>query len=101
MLTKETCIKIAQCYQEIENANRIITDMAKIVEQDKDKTYPNLYNAFGERKGLQLGVPSGDNGQRLFDVNLDMGVKVIEQHIKDKNRRLEELMVIAKLELSI
>lgn len=46
-----------------------------------------------------LGVPSGDNSHRLFDVNAALSIKIIENHIQEKKARLVELMAIAKIEL--
>lgn len=100
MITKETAVRIANTYVELENSQKLIDDMGKVLEQDKDKQYPNLYNAFGERKGLQLGVPSGEIGHRLFDVSADLAVQVIQRHIEKKQARLRELMAIAFIELT-
>lgn len=99
MISKETAVKIASTYNELENAQKLINDMAEVLQRDEDKTYPNLYNAFGERKGLQLAVPSGENGHRLFDVSAELSVKVIQDHIANKQARLRELMAVATLEL--
>lgn len=100
MITKETCVKIYNCYEQIENANELMANLAKIVKEDGEKQRPMLYNAFGERKGLQLGVPSGDSSHYLYDVNTDLGVKIIEAHKKQYEERLVELMAIAKIELA-
>lgn len=99
MITKETAVKIWNCHNEIENAEKIISDMAETLKQDGEKKAPTLYNAFGERCGLQLSVPSGSDSHRLFGVNTELGVKIIEKHIQEKKKRLEELMAIAKIEL--
>jgi demethoxyubiquinone hydroxylase (CLK1/Coq7/Cat5 family) len=98
MITKETAVKIWHCYNEIESAEKILTDLAESLKKSPDEA-PTLSNAFGERCGLQLGVPSGNAGQRIFGVNTEMGVKVIEQHIQDKKKRLEEFRAIAHLEM--
>lgn len=74
--------------------------MAEIVKKDKEKGTPNFYDAFGEKRGLQLGVPSGQDSHRIYGVNVELGVKIIEQHIQDNEKRLEELMAIAKIELA-
>lgn len=100
MITKETCVKIYNCYSEIENGKKLISDMAKLVKEDKEKAEPTLYNAFGERKGLQLGVPSGSSSHQLYGVSITLGVKIIEDHIKQNEERLIELMAIAKIELA-
>jgi hypothetical protein len=100
MITKETCVKIWNCHNEIEKSNRLIADMAEVLSHDKEKSPPQLHNAFGDRQGLQLGVPSGSSdAYRLYNVSTDLAVKIIEEHIKMNENRLVELMAIAKLEL--
>lgn len=100
MITKETCVKIYNCYEQIENAKKLIADMAEVLSKDEEKSAPALHNAFGDRCGLQLGVPSGAGSHRLYGVNTDLGVKIIEAHIKKNEERLGELMAIAKIELA-
>lgn len=98
MITKETAVKIWNCYNEIENAEKIMADLAESSKKSLDEP-PSLINAFGERCGLQLGVPYGSDSHRIFGVNFEMSIKIIQQHIDEKNRRLEELKAIATLEL--
>ena len=99
MITKETCVKIWNAHNEIEKANKLLSDMAKNLKDDKDKSAPTLRNAFGENQGLQLGVPSGHDSHYLYNVSSALAVKVIEEHIKFNEIRLEELNAIAKIEL--
>lgn len=99
MITKETCVKIWNAYNEIEKAEKLISDMAETLAKDKEKHTPTLHNAFGEQRGLQLAVPSGRDSHSLYNVNIDLGVKVIEEHIKFNRKRLKELQAIAKIEL--
>lgn len=99
MITKETAVKIWSAHEEIEKSEKLISDMSESLKNDREKKTPTLSNAFGERVGLQLGVPSGDNGHRIFNVNPELSVLIIENHIKEKKKRLEELMAIAKIEL--
>ena len=84
---------------EIEKSQKLINDMAEVLSRDSEKQAPTLNNAFGEKKGLMLGVPSGNDSHRLFDVNADLSIKIIEKHIEEKQARLIELMAIAKIEL--
>jgi hypothetical protein len=100
MITKETCVKIWNCHNEIEKSKKLIEDMAKVLSNDESKKAPTLDNAFGERRGLQMGVPSGNDSHYLYNVNIDLGVKIIEAHIKQNEERLIELMAIAKIELN-
>lgn len=99
MITKETCVKIWNTHNEIEKCHKLIADMSEIVKKDKEKGTVHLSDAFGNKRGLQLGVPSRDNSHRIFDVNMDLSLKIIETHIKEQELRLVELMTIAKLEL--
>lgn len=99
MITKETAVKIAYCHDEIEKCHKLIKDMAEVLAKDKEKSRPTLPNAFGENVGLQLGVPSGDSSYRIFSVNAELSVKIIETHIEEKTKRLAELMAIASIEL--
>ncbi len=100
MITKETCVKIWHCHNEIEKAKKLIQDMAKVVKKDTEKKMPELHNAFGDKKGLQLGIPSGDSSHTLYNVSPVLAVKMLEQHMIDQEKRLEELETIAKLELA-
>lgn len=99
MISKETCVKIWNCYNEIDKAEKIIKDMAETLADDEEKNTPTLNNVFGEQRGLQLGVPSGSSSYTLFGVNVELSVKIIEKHVEEKKRRLEELMAIAQIEL--
>lgn len=99
MITKETAAKIYFCHEQIENCKKLISDMAETLKIDSEKETPQLSNAFGEKAGLQLGVPSGMGSHRLFGVNAELAVKIIEKHIEEKTIRLNELMAIAKIEL--
>lgn len=98
MITKETAVKIWNCYNEIDSAEKLLQEMRESLKQQPDDP-PSLRNAFGERVGLQLGVPTGSDSQRIFGVNTEMGVKIIINHIEEKKKRLEELRAIATIEL--
>ena len=100
MITKETVVKIWNCYNEIESAEKIMADLSES-RKKAPKEEPSLRNAFGERTGLQLGVPCGDNAHQLFGVNLEMSLKIIQKHIEEKEQKLQELKAIAMLELKM
>jgi len=101
MITKETCVKIWHCHNEIEKSQELISTLAESLKNDAEKKSPTLHDAFGEKAGLQLGVPIfGSSGHSLYGVPIELGLKVIEKHIEAKRHRLEELMAIAKIELN-
>lgn len=37
-----------------------------------------LIDAFGRKRGLELGVPSGSSGHSIFNVRIDLGIQIIE-----------------------
>jgi hypothetical protein len=79
MISKATATQIALAYREIEASEKLIEDVAKAMDQFGTT---DLRDVFGRRvNGLQLGVPSGNNGHRLFDLPFSVAQPVIEAHI--------------------
>lgn len=95
-ITKETAWAIAAAHREIEAAKTLLDKMA---EAKKWNETLDLRDAFGRQRGLQLGVPTSDNGHRLFDVSPDLAKYVIETHVAKMHARLGELAAIARMEL--
>ena len=96
MITKETCSKIWTCHNQIENCKKLITDMKEVLEKSGDE---KLIDAFGRKKGLELGVPCGDSGHRIFNVRIDLAMLIINAHIVDNENELIRLGAIAEIEL--
>ncbi|HYH36942.1 MAG TPA: hypothetical protein VD860_01865 [Azospirillum sp.] len=79
MITKDTATDIALAYREVETAEALLREITETMER---RETPDLRDAFGRRRnGLQLGVPSGDSGHRLFDVPWSLARPIIETHI--------------------
>lgn len=97
MITKETARKIHNCHQQIENGKKLIEDMKEALESSGE---PKLEDAFGGRRDLELGVPSGRSAHRIFGVRFDLGVKIIKEHIKDQRKKLKKLKGVAELEIT-
>lgn len=108
MLTRETAQEVWCCYREIEAAQKLLEDMAEEEEREKakigtryDPRYrKNLRDAFGQKRSLQLGVPSGENGHRIFDVDPDLAQSVIRAHIAKVEARLVAANEKAALEIT-
>lgn len=88
MITKDTATKIALAYREVETAETLLN---KINEEMAFGRAPDLRDAFGRQRGLQLGVPSGDNSQRLFDVPWSLARPIIETHIATQRALIKAL----------
>lgn len=97
MITKETAMDIALAYREIETATKLL---AEITESLGRRAMPDIRDAFGRPQGgLQLGVPSGENGHRLFNVPWPLAKGVIEAHIAQQKAIIASLQEKARIEL--
>ncbi len=96
MITQQTAYDIWIAYDEIAKGQKLIADMEKELARGDD---PNPRDAFGRHRNLQLGVPSGENGHRLFDVQPKLALAVIRAHIAEKQAFLELANERARAEL--
>lgn len=82
MISKDTAYKAWCAYREIEVAEGLL---AHLEEAAKGREVPDLRDSFGRRvHGLQLGVPSGDSGHRLYDVSPALAVAVLRAHVAEQ-----------------
>lgn len=109
MITKETARRIFNCYQQIEEIDKLKKEMLEEVEKqreakkNRDFSEPIPENSFGRfGKGLQLGVPTGSSmsSMRIFGISPEIGLLVMDEQREKLERDLRELETIAKLELS-
>lgn len=108
MITKETAREIYNCYQQIEEIDKIKGDMVEEIEkarkreEEKAGPIPEKDNSFGKYgKGMQLGVPDGCfSSMRIFSISPTIGVMVMDEQRNNLEKRLRELETIAKLEMS-
>lgn len=103
MITQKTAERIWIAYREITTGEKLLEDMAKERERDLhriDEHAPVLRDAFGRERHLQLGVPSGQNGHRLFEVSPVLAESCIRAHIEHKRTELAEAQEVARIELS-
>jgi hypothetical protein len=101
MITQETAAAIWSAYREIETGNKLLADMQKELRWEHDKTAPVLKDAFGRKRHLQLGIPSGENCHRLLDVPASLAETCIRAHIAQKQKELAEANEKARLELTV
>lgn len=100
MITKETCAAIWSAYREIEAGEKLLSDMQTERENARaDKYAETLHVIFGRLRQLQLGIPSGENAHRLFDVSPALAESVIRAHIENKRAELVEANERARIEL--
>ena len=100
MITQETCAAIYSAHREIIAGEKLLADMK--IERERaqaDKYAATLKDAFGRVRQLQLGIPSGENAHRLFDVSPVLAESVIRAHIENKRAELVEANERARIEL--
>ena len=79
---------------------QLLSDMKEQRERMRaDKHAPTLKDAFGRVRQLQLGIPSGENAHRIFDVSPVLAESVIRAHIENKRAELVEANERARIEL--
>lgn len=100
MISQETAGKIWNCYREIAAGEKLLADMEQSAKEcDGDSRYETLKDAFGRRRGIQMGVPSGDNCHRLLDVEPSLAKSVIRAHIATMHAKLAEANEQARIEI--
>jgi hypothetical protein len=98
LISKETAMDIALAYREVETAEKLLAEIAEALSRHQS---PDIRDAFGRRQdGLQLGVPSGDNGHRLFNVPWRLAKPIIEAHLAEKRACISALTAKAQSEMS-
>jgi len=95
-ISEETAMGIAFAHRDIRAAKDLLEKVSDAKRWNKEL---DIRDAFGRQRGLQLGIPQGDNGHRLFEVSPDLAKYVIEAHVGKMLARLAELSAIARMEL--
>ncbi len=101
MLTKETAERIWIVYREIEAGQKMLDDIATERARpfaDRDELAPRLTDHFGHKRSFELGVPSGDNGHRIFAVAPALAECVIRAHIAKMKEQLRITNEQARME---
>lgn len=95
-VSKETAMALAFAYRELDAAEKLL---AKIADAINRRETPDIRDVFGRSHGgLQLGVPSGENSQRLFDLPWSLAKPVIEAHIANQRAIIAAMSETARIE---
>lgn len=97
-ISKNTALEISYAYREVETAEALLKDIADALN---GRRAPDIRDAFGRhQEGLQLGVPSGSNGHRLFNVPWFLAKPIIEAHLAQQRAKIDLLTETARIEIS-
>lgn len=97
IISKELSQKIWTCHHEIQKANELASDLKKQLEKTGDA---HFIDAFGRTRQISMGVPSGNDSARIFDVRPKLALAVIHAHIAEKESELIALNEEAKILVS-
>lgn len=98
-ISKQTAMDIALAHREIETAEALLAQITDALSRSRTSS-PDIRDAFGRHQGgLQLGVPTGENGHRLFNVPWALARPVIEAHIAQQTSIIAALNEKARIEL--
>jgi hypothetical protein len=100
MITKEIAQKIWHCYNEIEQAEKMIAEMKESLSADGNLEFKDNWNEM--RDSLQLHIPSGKSSGSFFvrNVSGEVALVVLQQHIEKHRQELERLKVTCKIQLA-
>ena len=99
-ITKQTAMDIALAYREVETGEKLLEDVRAAIGKFGERAV-DIRDAFGRTQyGLQLGVPSGENGHRLFNVPHDLAIPIIETHIAQQRTKIALLTQQASAEIA-
>lgn len=103
MVTQETAVRIFNCYREIEAATKLLKDTQQAqqdnIKEGLSRDAPVIKDAFGRERNLELGVPSGSDSRRLFQVSPDLAIAIMQSHLAKMQAQLIELNELARIEL--
>lgn len=98
MISFQTAYDIATAHQEIERAEKLLAETQEALSR---REQPDVRDAFGRHQGgLQLGVPTGDNSRRLYQVEWNLCIPVLKAHIGQMQAKLSALNELARTELA-
>ena len=100
-ISLDTIKMLYQAYREIAAGEKLLADMEEIRKREHidDKYAATIKDAFGTRRQLQLGIPSGNDGHRLLDVSPVLAESCIRAHIEQKRKELSDANERARIEL--
>lgn len=98
MISKQTAFDLWVAYDEIAKGEKLLSQMQEQLSRGETV---DLRDSFGRSRGLQLGIPSGESGHRLFDVHPTLAIEVIRAHVAQKKIELTIINERAKAEAAL
>lgn len=97
MITKEIAMLIYNAYVEIEQAQKMIEQLR---ESLNEKGELDIQDNWGNRRGLELHIPTSSSGANIRTVPPDLALGIIHRHIEDKQKELIRLKEVCRIQLA-
>lgn len=96
MITKEIAGLIWRAYNEIEQAEKMITELKKALNE---KGEFEIKDNWGNTRGLELHLPTSMSSATIKLVPFELALNVIEHHVVAQQKELERLKEVCKIQL--
>jgi hypothetical protein len=96
MITKDIARLIHNAYVEIEQGELMIIQLKESINE---KGEFNIQDRWGDKRGLELHIPTSDSGAKIRRVPIELALNIIEKHIEAQHRELERLKEVCKIQL--
>jgi len=96
MITKDIAGLIWQAYNEIEQAEKMVTELKKALNE---KGEFEIKDNWGNTRGLELHLPTSMSGATIKKVPFELALNVIEHHVVTQLKELERLKEVCKMQL--
>lgn len=96
MITKEIAMLIFHCYNEIEQAEKMVIELKKSINE---KGEFEITDNWGNTMGLELHLPTSMSGASIRRVPFKLALDVIEAHVIKQQQELERLKEVCRIQL--
>lgn len=97
MITKDIARLIYNCYQEIENGNKMIEDLKTNLNE---KGEFELKDTWGNTAGLELRIPNKSGSVSIKSVPFHLALDVTKEHIANQEKELARLREVCRVQLA-
>jgi hypothetical protein len=96
MITKDVARLVYNCYNEIEQADKMISELKNSLNE---KGEFEIKDNWGNSRGLELHVPTSMSGATIRRVPFELALTIIEKHVENQHKELERLKEVCKIQL--
>ena len=97
MITKEIAAKVWHCYNEIEQAGKMIEELKGRLNSNGEL---EIKDRWGDgRKGLELHIPNQGGSYSIKHLPFQLALDTINLHVEEQKKELLRLKEVCKIQL--